>query len=212
MAVGRRITHLEHSLRASNQENRRLSVTDPLTGSHNRRYLMKYLPRELDRARRYEHPLAILSCDIDKFKKINDGHGHDVGDEVLQEFVTRTLSCVRESIDWVARVGGEEFVLVLPETHLNGASHVAEKVRSMLSGRPISTAGGPLRVTVSIGVTSVETPTELAGVSVVQLLRAADRCLYASKHLGRDRATAMSAARVVSLMSLAHPGAKNEIN
>jgi diguanylate cyclase (GGDEF)-like protein len=194
LEVGRRITHLESSLRASNQENGRLCVTDALTGAHNRRYLMRNLPRELERARRYDHPLAILSCDLDRFKRVNDRFGHEAGDETLQAFVMRSTSCLREATDWIVRSGGEEFVLVLPETTLEGASCVAKKVRQVLAAEPIATSAGPLFVTVSIGVTAVETADELAAVSVVELLRAADRCLYVSKNLGRNRVTAASAA------------------
>jgi two-component system cell cycle response regulator len=112
--VGRRSTNLERSLRRSNEENRRMSTTDALTGVHNRRFLMKYLPRELERSRRYNHPLAVIACDLDNFKRINDGFGHEAGDEILQAFATRADGCIRHGIDWVARSGGEEFVIVLP--------------------------------------------------------------------------------------------------
>jgi two-component system cell cycle response regulator len=210
--VGRRITRLEYSLRASNRENRRLSVTDPLTGARNRRYLTKYLPREFERCRRYDHSIAVLSCDIDGFKQINDTYGHEAGDEVLQAFVNRAMSCLRESTDWIARVGGEEFMVVLPETTLNGASNVAAKLRHVLSSQPISTCSGPLIVTVSIGVSALENAEELASVPVVELLRAADRCLYLSKAHGRDRATAASSANGVAVMSRVGAGAKHEIN
>ena len=194
LEVGRRITQIENSLRVSNQENRRLSVTDALTGARNRRYLMINLPRELARARRYQHPLAILSCDIDRFKRVNDRFGHEAGDETLQAFGMRSASCIREGTDWIVRAGGDEFVLVLPETNLAGASCVAKKVREVLAAEPIATSAGSLIVTVSIGVTAVETADELASTSVAELLRAADRCLYVSKNLGRDRVTAASAA------------------
>ena len=198
LEVGRRITQVESSLRASNQENGRLSVTDALTGAHNRRYLMRNLPCELERARRYDHPLAILSCDIDRFKRVNDRFGHEAGDETLQAFVMRSASCIREATDWIVRSGGEEFVFVLPETNLNGASCVAKKVRQVFAAQPIATSAGPIHVTVSIGVTAVETVDELASISVVELLRAADRCLYVSKNLGRDRVTAASAACAIA--------------
>lgn len=194
LEVGRRITSLEHSLRASNREHQRLAVTDPLTGARNRRYLMKYLPRELERSRRHDHPLAILSCDLDGFKRVNDSFGHEAGDAVLQAFVVRSMSCLRESTDWIARSGGEEFVVVLPETTLGGASQVAKRLRHVVAGQPIPTCAGSLTITVSIGVTAVESTDELASVSVVELLRAADRCLYVSKNLGKDRATAARAA------------------
>jgi two-component system cell cycle response regulator len=210
--VGRRITRLEHSLRFSSEENRRLAVTDPLTGARNRRFLMKYLPRELERARRYDRPLAILSCDIDGFKRINDRYGHEAGDQVLQAFVARSLGCMREAIDWIARAGGEEFVIVLPETQLRGASRVAEKLRHGLASHAIPTTAGPLGVTVSIGVTALETRHELANMSVAELLRAADQCLYVSKNLGRDRTTSVPAVRVASVMTAALAGTKHEVN
>ena len=212
LEVGRRITRLEHSLRVSNRENRRLSVTDPLTGLRNRRYLMQYLPRELDRSRRHQRPLALLSCDIDKFKQVNDEFGHEVGDEVLEAFAARLTSCIRQSTDWIARTGGEEFMIVLPETDLSGASCVAEKVRSCLANQPIATHAGTLAVTLSIGATALETMADFERVSVVELLRAADRCLYVSKNLGRNRATAAPAAHSGAGTSAATSGASNEIN
>lgn len=210
--VGRRITRLENALRAMNEENRHLAVTDPLTGARNRRFLTQYLPRELERARRYHHPLAVLSCDIDGFKRINDSYGHEAGDQVLQAFVMRSLGCLRESIDWIARAGGEEFTVVLPETALRGASRVAEKLRHALASRKIPTIAGSLTVTVSVGVTALESEQELAAVSVVELLRAADQCLYVSKNLGRDRSTSVPATRAASVMSSALAGTKHEIN
>jgi two-component system, cell cycle response regulator len=192
LEVGRRITHLERSLRKSNDENRRMSITDALTGVHNRRFLMKYLPRELERSRRYNHPLAVISCDLDNFKRINDSFGHEAGDEILQAFATRASDCIRQGLDWVARTGGEEFIIVLPETNLRSASCAADRVRRLLAAHPIATSSGPLAVTVSMGVTAVETAQERISVSVRALLRAADRCLYSSKHHGKDRATVAS--------------------
>jgi two-component system, cell cycle response regulator len=212
LEVGRRITRLEHSLRVSNREHRRLSVTDSLTGLRNRRYLMKYLPRELERSRRHNRPLSILSCDIDNFKRINDEFGHETGDEVLQAIAGRLTTCIRESTDWIARMGGEEFMIVLPETNLSGASRVAEKVRSALAGQPIATRASILAVTVSIGATALETMVDLETVSIMDLLRAADRCLYVSKHLGRDRTTVAPVASPRVAPSAAPSGARNEIN
>jgi diguanylate cyclase (GGDEF)-like protein len=211
LEVGRRITHLEQALRSSNRENRRMSITDPLTGARNRRCLMKYLPRELERSRRYQHPLAILSCDIDHFKRINDGFGHDVGDQILQAFVVRSNGCIRGGVDWIARSGGEEFVLVLPETNLSGGSCVAERLRKVLSGQPIATSSGAFAVTVSIGVSALETEAEINTGSASQLLIAADRCLYASKKLGRDRSTAASIERAGAVLSDAQLGSHSGI-
>jgi two-component system cell cycle response regulator len=192
IGVGRRITQLERSLRVSNRENRRISVTDALTGVRNRRFLMKYLPRELERARINGNPLALLSCDIDHFKQVNDNHGHEAGDEILQEFVKRAASCIRRTSGWIARSGGEEFVLVLPDTRQNEASYIAARLRQTLGENTIPTSVGPLGITVSIGISALETQQELSEASVLNLLRAADRGLYASKRLGRDRATTMA--------------------
>jgi two-component system cell cycle response regulator len=192
IGVGRRITQLERSLRISNRENRRISVTDALTGVRNRRFLMKYLPRELERARHSDKPLAVLSCDIDHFKQVNDNFGHEAGDEVLQEFAKRAAGCISQATGWIARAGGEEFVLVLPETNLNEASCVADRLRQVLAADKITTRTGPLAITVSIGISVVETARELSEASVLDLLRAADQGLYVSKRSGRDRATTIA--------------------
>jgi len=190
LEVARRITHVEHSLRASNRENWRLSVTDPLTGANNLRYLMKYLPRELVRCRRYGHPLAVLSCDIDGFKLINDRFGHEAGNELLRAFVARSLCCIRDASDWLARVGGDEFMIVLPETKVQGANQVAQKLRQAYTQTPVSTHAGPVHFTASVGVTAVEAAHEIESVSRIEhLLHAADRGLYASKNLGGNRVT-----------------------
>src|ERR1700734_20399 len=137
--AGRRILNLEHSLRAANQRNRILSITDALTGTYNRRYLMEQLPRELERCRRYAYPLSVLMCDIDHFKQINDARGHAAGDEVLQQFAARAQKSIRINSDWMARYGGEEFLIVLPETPFAGAMHVAEKIRGLISFTPFAT-------------------------------------------------------------------------
>src|ERR1700723_4177756 len=107
--TGRRILTLKHSLRAANQRNRILSITDALTGSFNRRYLMEQLPREVERCRRYAYPLTVLMCDIDHFKQVNDARGHASGDEVLQQFAARIQKSIRSPSDWLARLGGGGF-------------------------------------------------------------------------------------------------------
>jgi two-component system, cell cycle response regulator len=191
LEVARRITGIECKLRMSNRENRRLAATDPLTGTNNLRYLMKNLPDELLRARRYGHAMAVLSCDIDGFKQINDRFGHEAGNELLREFVARSESCLRKDIDWLARVGGDEFMIVLPETTVRGANAVAQKLRQAYSGCPVITYAGPVSFTASVGVTAVEATHEIDSVAKIEyLLRAADRGLYASKKLGGDRVTA----------------------
>jgi two-component system, cell cycle response regulator len=194
LQVGRRITRLEQSLRKSTRENRRLAVTDALTGARNRRYLTEYLNRELERSRRYDRPLAILACDIDGFKTVNDRLGHEAGDEVLRAFVGRAASCLRSDSDWIARLGGDEFVVVLPETMLVAAAGVGDKLRMVLKEKPISTFGGPVTATVSIGVSAIQTAQELAATSAIELMRAADRGLYSAKSSGKDQTTAVSVA------------------
>jgi diguanylate cyclase (GGDEF)-like protein len=166
-------------------------ATDALTGAYNVRYLMKYLPSELARSQRYGHPLALLSCDIDRFKQINDVFGHEAGNDLLQAFVARTESCIRKSSDWSARVGGDEFLIVLPETDVSGAERVAEKLRKVFARAPVATPAGAIHFTTSIGVTAIEPRHEIKrAASVDDLLRAADRGLHASKKLGGNHATA----------------------
>src|SRR5688572_13519228 len=150
--TGRRILRLEQSLRAANRQNHLLSITDALTGAFNRRYLMEKLPKEIERARRYVRPLSVVLCDIDHFKKVNDTHGHQAGDEVLKTFAGLLLASTRKNVDWVARYGGEEFVAVLPETAVADAIAFAEKTRIQVASHPFSTSAGTLRVSSSFGV------------------------------------------------------------
>jgi two-component system cell cycle response regulator len=189
LETARRIVTLEQALRSANRENRRLAVTDALTGARNRRYLMKYLPREYDRCKRYGHAIALLVCDLDRFKLVNDGYGHDAGDDVLREFCIRAQACLR-STDWMARTGGEEFIVVLPETDLAGAGVVGERIRGAIDIEAIPTCVGPLQVTVSVGISAVSLPREHPQLSPTDLLQAADKCLYDSKQQGRNRVTA----------------------
>ena len=212
LQVGRRITRLEQSLRKSTRENRRLAVTDSLTGARNRRYLMEYLNRELERSRRYDRPLAVLACDIDAFKAVNDRFGHEAGDEVLHAFVSRAVSCLRSDSDWIARLGGDEFVVVLPETTLLSATHVADKLRLILKDKPVATFAGPVTSTVSIGVSALQTSNELATISALELLRAADRGLYLGKNNGKDQTNAVSVATADAVVSHARIREPRELN
>ena len=185
--TGRRILNLEHSLRAANQRNRILSITDALTGSFNRRYLMEQLPREVERCRRYAYPLSVLMCDIDYFKQINDERGHAAGDDVLQQFAARAQKSLRSNSDWVSRYGGEEFLIVLPETSHEGAVAVAEKIRTVIAATPFTTRAGDAHVTASFGVASTGPSGPDLTLKVDALIRLADECLYRSKREGRDR-------------------------
>ena len=164
------------------QEAQRLSVTDGLTGLGNYRFFQQTLAREVDRAARFGRPLALLMLDLDRFKRVNDEHGHQVGDAVLVQVADRVREEVRE-VDVVARYGGEEFVVVLPETSLEGAQHLAERVCERIRARPLHTSAGDLEVTVSVGVAVYPGH----GDSPEALVRSADQALYGAKADGRDR-------------------------
>jgi two-component system cell cycle response regulator len=211
LEVGERISRFAHVQPLRPTENRRLAVVDLLTGAYNRLFLRDFLPRELARARRYGHPVAILRCEIDDFKKINDCLGREAADDVLQAVVRRSSSVLRESIDWIARTGGEEFVLVLPETTLAGASRVAQKLRQTLAEQAIQTCAGPVSPMLSIGAAALETAEELACKSAIELLRAGEQCLRVSKDIGLDRPHCTVPLQGGLTMAM-HSGLRHEIN
>ena len=184
--AGRRILNLEHSLRAANHRNRVLSITDSLTGAYNRRYLMEQLPREIERCRRYAYPMSVIMCDIDHFKRINDEKGHVVGDDVLQQFVKRVQNSIRSNSDWITRYGGEEFVLVLPETDFPSGMRVAEKVRALVQATGFESSGGDVSVTASFGVAATAPQGPDLTVNLEALIKTADQYLYRSKESGRN--------------------------
>jgi diguanylate cyclase (GGDEF)-like protein len=166
------------------QEAQRLSITDGLTGVWNRRYLALTLAKEIERAQRFQRPLSILMVDIDRFKDVNDAHGHLRGDEVLVELSRRMLSRIRGEIDTLARFGGEEFVIVLPETPREGARVVANKLRRAVRAKPfVSDVGSDVTVTVSIGIAVY--PED--GTGAEKLIQASDLAMYKAKRRGRDR-------------------------
>lgn len=159
-----------------------LAHTDELTGLPNRRCLMQEAQLELDRARRYRLPLCLAALDLDQFKSINDRFGHSAGDEVLQKFAALCRHNLRQT-DLIGRVGGEEFVLVLPHTSLLIAGPILERLREDFKAVAIPALAGKHQPSISIGVTAL---TE-ADVSLADLLRRADEALYAAKQAGRDR-------------------------
>jgi len=185
--TGKRILALEQSLRAANKRNEHLSQTDALTGTYNRRHLMQRLPQEAERARRYRNALSLVLCDVDHFKQVDDTHGHQVGDQVLQGVAQFLRDSVRVEVDWVARYGGEEFVIVLPETPHSGALVVAEKVRAGLAAAELAIGNLVLKVTSSFGVAGFD-QLEPGDVAIVdRLIAQADACLYKAKSSGRNR-------------------------
>ncbi|TIM66541.1 MAG: PleD family two-component system response regulator, partial [Mesorhizobium sp.] len=177
-------------LRASVTQTIEMAVTDPLTGLHNRRYLDSHLQTLFDRAVARRRPLSVMITDLDRFKTVNDTHGHDGGDEVLREFARRLRKNVR-GIDLACRFGGEEFVVVMPDTDGAVAEKVAERIRAEIAQMPFAVGqdGKTIEVTVSVGVSSV-----LKGVdSVAGLMKRADLALYEAKSAGRNRVVAKAA-------------------
>lgn len=184
---GERILALEKNLKDANEEIKRLSITDPLTGCFNRGYMAKKLEQEFKRGRRYQHPLSLIFCDIDYFKRINDTYGHQAGDEVLKEFSRCLMDNIRIDLDWLTRYGGEEFLIVLPETEPDGAWLVAERIREAVSQKEIFWRGEQVPITASFGVTGIDRSFNGKDLSPEIMIRIADDALYQSKHEGRNR-------------------------
>ena len=176
-----RVKRLQDELRQRNQELDLISRTDVLTGLRNRRHVEEYLARLVSLARRHAEPIAVLIVDIDHFKSVNDRHGHDAGDAVLREVAGRMLDSVRLE-DMIGRWGGEEFLVVLPNTAAQGAAELAERLRQVVADEPCQVPdGGAVSVTISLG----------CAASVIDdaatLVRSADAALYEAKESGRDR-------------------------
>ena len=167
-------------LRAARDELARAATTDPLTGLANRRAFFERAPLVIDLCARLGRPAAVALFDLDHFKEVNDRYGHAAGDAVLAEFAARLQRSVRRS-DLPARLGGEEFAVLLPCADGLVAAYVAERVRAAVAARPFTAGGTPFAVTVTAGVAPV-TP---AGLEAA--LRAADAALYRGKRAGRNR-------------------------
>ncbi len=178
-------------LRASVTQTIEMAVMDGLTGLHNRRYLDSHLQTLFDRAVARRRPLSLMITDIDRFKAINDTYGHDGGDDVLREFASRLRRNVR-GIDLACRFGGEEFVVVMPDTEGPVAERVAERIRAEIAGTPfpIGKDGKVIEVTVSVGVSTLQRPHD----SAEALMKRADGALYEAKSSGRNRVVAKAAA------------------
>jgi two-component system cell cycle response regulator len=178
-------------LRHNVQLSLEMAITDQLTGLHNRRYMARHLDNLVSTAGRTAKPLAFLILDIDYFKSVNDGHGHDIGDEVLKEFANRISANVR-GIDLACRYGGEEFVVVMPDTDMGLAYSIAERLRKSIETTPvvISRSPGRLNITISIGIAATQGPEDTAEA----LLHRADQALYSAKRNGRNRVVTAAAA------------------
>jgi diguanylate cyclase (GGDEF)-like protein len=167
----------------------RAGITDFLTGWHNRRYLQQRLKEELSRAQRRGSTIACLMMDIDRFKSINDGHGHLAGDAALREVAQRVEGQIR-SMDTAARFGGDELSILLPETTQTEAAHMAERIREAIANEPFTlNAQVSLKLTISIGVAAVAPGRHEPELKVLadRLVAEADAALYRAKALGRNR-------------------------
>lgn len=179
------VSALSTSLRRSREmeaQLERMAITDSLTGLPNRRALDLTLEAEMHRARREQRELAVLMVDIDHFKRVNDTYGHAMGDAVLAEVAHRVESSARRPGDFVCRYGGEEFVVVLPETSSAGADLVAENIRANVAAAPVVTHGMSIEITVSVGIASARGDDEPG-----ELIARSDTALYTAKRAGRNR-------------------------
>ncbi len=161
-----------------------LVLFDELTGLRNRRAVMHDLEMLMATSRRHGRPLSAVMIDVDRFKTINDEYGHRSGDEVLREVARRLKSRLRDG-DMAGRLGGDELLVLLPETSADGAAALAASIRDAMAEHPVDTVEGPIPVTLSLGSAAWE------GESSEELLERADRALYAAKDAGRDRAVAL---------------------
>jgi two-component system cell cycle response regulator len=190
IGVARRISELETVLRVTLAENRKLSATDDLTRLASRRFFSKHFPREMERAARYGRALSLVLCDIDLFKGINDSLGHAAGDQILRQFGARLQAGLRRGVDWVARIGGEEFAVVLPETGYQPALEVARKLRAAIAQPHFKSDSKSLAVTASFGLCGLDRVPAGERRLAERVLKIADAALYRSKHSGRNRVTA----------------------
>lgn len=187
-----RIVSLEQRLRVALHEQRRLAATDALTGLPNRRAFSKHFNAEFKRAVRFDEDLAVLLLDIDHFKHINDQYGHAIGDEALKAVASRVAAALPGAFDFFARLGGEEFAVILPQRSIDAAAGVAEHVRSAVNDVPFQCGDQLLCITVSIGVSAWSEHRGLAPATPEDVLDLADQRLYVSKRSGRNRVTSTS--------------------
>jgi diguanylate cyclase (GGDEF)-like protein len=175
----KKLTAHNESLEAALNQINHMARTDPLTGLWNRRAFEELAAREMERAARSGQPLALAMADIDRFKPLNDRHGHSAGDEVLKEVAVMLRAALRE-IDVVCRWGGEEFLCLMPASDTTAARRAMDRVRHDLSTKPLEVDGGAFTVTMTYGIAAVHDDLKLA-------IAAADGAMYEGKRAGRDR-------------------------
>jgi diguanylate cyclase (GGDEF)-like protein len=159
------------------------ATIDPLTNTYNRRHFMELSERKIKRTHTSNGHASFLFFDLDHFKTINDAHGHIIGDQILRSIAKICMQHLRTD-DILGRFGGEEFVILLPETKLNDARHIAERLRRIIADTPIETEIGPIHTTISIGVALMD---KSNSATIAQLLSRADRAMYLAKQAGRNR-------------------------
>jgi diguanylate cyclase (GGDEF)-like protein len=166
---------LEHQLKDASQQ-------DPLTGVANRRYFFERAADEFSRAQRFKRDLSLVMLDIDLFKKVNDRWGHDIGDRVIQS-LCETINSILREVDLLARIGGEEFVVIVPDTNIDGAFQLAERLRQSVAASTIKEGEECITFTISAGVAAVSSE----DMSIQETLKRADTALYAAKNAGRNK-------------------------
>ena len=185
-----RIVRLERALREALSEGSQQAVTEPASAAHARTMLLKRIGRDLEHSLSGQRPMSLLVLDIDFFKEVNDRHGHVAGDELLRQLANRVRFALPRDQDWIARIGGEEFAVVLPGTSATSAVDVAERVRNTVAATPFHVAGADVSITVSVGVGSLSTLNADVEIGAQSLLDQADQYLYRSKLGGRNRVSA----------------------
>src|SRR6185369_8994793 len=176
-----RILELESNLQKSLEEIRSLSLVDPVTGTYNRKFMDDRISNEIRRAYRYQHPLALILLSINNFKQISETCGYYSGDVVLKECADCLVEAVRKDVDWLVRYGGEEFLVVLPETDAAGAMIVAKRLRIRIATMIVKINEREIRVTASFGVASFTASQQKKGITPQILLDKADRCLHEAR-------------------------------
>jgi diguanylate cyclase (GGDEF)-like protein len=177
-----KLSDANKALVETNKELHQLSITDGLTGLLNRKHILELLDKEISRSRRYGQPVSILMLDIDHFKNVNDTYGHQTGDAVMRRLADCFYEAVREN-DMVGRYGGEEFLILLPDSNAQNGIQTAQRIRKMVRDLEIETSGENVTVTVSIGVSSYPQ----YGQDADAVICAADAALYQAKSNGRNQ-------------------------
>jgi len=177
-----RLQKLNAELEVRNQTLEKLAMTDSLSGVYNRRKVLELVQSEFVRSQRMSKSMSILMVDADFFKRINDDYGHLAGDDVIRSLANRLSHCLRE-YDVLGRYGGEEFIVMLPETPIAQARAVGERFRQAIVDSPLSTSSGEIAVTISVGLASIHRSDK----HYTDIVERADRALYKAKDAGRNR-------------------------